>query len=259
MLHCPLRSPRSASSRCDGPLKAIGGRTVGARGRRAILRGVTATEVLRINGDGGSESPLMCTVRRLHAWLDGHGVAYCVVGGLAVVRTGWVRTTHDVDVLVDRDGWAAAPADASIAVEGDSARDRITGIAIDILFPGDDWEMVIPLPEPAQVREYDEDLGAWFIAPAPLVAVKTAVYLSKLAEYGAELAAKDLTDVVELLRADEGRARRSWRTRHPRSRRHCAASGRTCADADGAHPRASHRGATTATCDARSCTSRCEG
>ena len=206
MLHCPLRSPRSASSRCDGPLKAIGDRTVGARGRRAILRGVTATEVLRINGDGGSESPLMRTVRRLHAWLDGHGVAYCVVGGLAVVRTGWVRTTHDVDVLVDRDGWAAAPADASIAVEGDSARDRITGIAIDILFPGDDWEMVIPLPEPAQVREYDEDLGAWFIAPAPLVAVKTAVYLSKLAEYGAELAAKDLTDVVELLRADEGRA-----------------------------------------------------
>ena len=161
--------------------------------------------MLRINGDGGSDSPLMRTVRRLHAWLDGHGVAYCVVGGLAVVRAGWVRTTHDVDVLVDRDGWAAVPADASIAVEGDSARDRTTGIAIDILFPGDDWEMVIPLPEPAQVREYDEDLGAWFIAAAPLVAVKTAVYLSKLAEYGAELAAKDLTDVVELLRADEDR------------------------------------------------------
>ena len=44
-------------------------------------------------------------------------------------------------------------------------------------------------------------------APVPhvLVAVKTAVYLSKLTEYGEELAAKDLTDVVELLRADEGR------------------------------------------------------
>ena len=38
-----------------------------------------------------------------------------------------------------------------------------------------------------------------------LVAVKTAVYLSKLTEYREELAAKDLTDVVELLRADEGR------------------------------------------------------
>ncbi len=98
--------------------------------------------------------------------------------------------------MVDRDGWARAPAEASIAVEGDGARDRTTGIAIDVLFPGDDWEMVIPLPEPSQVREYDEDLGAWFIAPAPLVAIKTAVYLSKLAEYGEELAAKDLTDVV---------------------------------------------------------------
>ena len=166
---------------------------------------MTAREVLRINGDGGRGSPLICTVRRLHAWLDGHGVAYCVVGGLAVVRAGWVRTTHDVDILVDRDGWAAAPREASIAVAGDSARDRTTGIAIDVLFPGDEWEMAIPLPEPSQVREYDGDLGAWFIAPAPLVAVKTAVYLSKLTEYGEELAAKDLTDVVELLRADEGR------------------------------------------------------
>ena len=57
-----------------------------------------------------------------------------------------------------------------------------------------------------EVLRIDEDLGAWFIAPAPLVAVKTAIYLSKLAEYGEELAAKDLTDVVELLRAGEGRA-----------------------------------------------------
>lgn len=167
---------------------------------------MTAGEVLRINGDGGSDSPLMRTARRLHAWLDGHGVAYCVVGGLAVMRAGWVRTTHDVDVLVDRRGWAAAPADAWIAVEGDGARDRTTGIAIDILFPGDDWEMVIPLPEPSQVREYDAEIGAWFMAAAPLAAVKTAVYLSKLVEHGPELAAKDLTDVVELLRADQGRA-----------------------------------------------------
>ena len=103
---------------------------------------MTAREVLRINGGGGAESPLMTTVRRIHRWLDSHGVAYCVVGGLAVVRNGWVRTTHDVDVLVERSGWESAPPDAAISVQGDAARDRTTGIDIEILFPGNDREMV---------------------------------------------------------------------------------------------------------------------
>jgi hypothetical protein len=170
---------------------------------------MTARELLRINGDGGAESPLVQAVRRFHRLLEPRGVAYCVIGGMAVVRNGWVRTTHDIDILVDRAGWesllSGAPSpleEAGITAAGDAAHDRCTGIDLDILFPGDDWEMVIPLPSPAAVREYDAALGAWFIGLAPLLAVKTAVYRSKLQELGPELAAKDLADVVELMRAN---------------------------------------------------------
>ena len=170
---------------------------------------MTARELLGINGDGGAESPLMQAVRRFHRLLEPCGVAYCVIGGMAVVRNGWVRTTHDIDILVDRAGWESlsggypSPLEAAgFTAGGDAARDRCTGIDFDLLFPGDDWEMVIPLPPPAAVREYDAALGAWFIGLAPLLAVKTAVYLSKLHELGPELAAKDLADVVQLMRAN---------------------------------------------------------
>ena len=187
---------------------------------------MTAREVFRINGDGGADSPLMRTVQHLHRWFESSGVPYCVVGGLAVVRNGWVRTTYDVDVLADRSGWRQmsasigdhhpmATADAGFAVDGDSARDRSTNVPIDILFPGDEWQMAIPLPDPVPVRELDEELGAWFIAPAPLLSLKTAVYLSKLEELGPELAAKDLTDVVELLRANRHLADSLIEAGHP--------------------------------------------
>ena len=153
----------------------------------------------------------MHAVRRFHRLLEPRGVAYCVIGGMAVVRNGWVRTTRDIDILVDRAGWesllggAPSPLEtAGFTAAGDTARDRRTGIDFDLLFPGDDWEMVIPLPAPAEVREYDANLGAWFIGLAPLLAVKTAVYLSKRQELGPELAAKDLADVVELMRANRG-------------------------------------------------------
>ena len=169
---------------------------------------MTAAELLRINGDGGGGSPLMRAVRRFHAMAESCGVAYCVIGGLAVVRNGWVRTTYDIDLLVDRTGWdslqrneATAHA-AGFTLQRVAARDHATGIHLDILFPGDDWEMLIPLPEPAAVREYDAELGAWFIGLGPLLAVKAAVYLAKLDDVGPELAAKDLTDVVELMRAN---------------------------------------------------------
>ena len=59
--------------------------------------------------------------------------------------------------------------------------------------------MVIPLPEPDKVREFDEELGAYFISLKKLIELKTAVYLGKLKEDGPELAAKDMADVVMLI------------------------------------------------------------
>ena len=59
--------------------------------------------------------------------------------------------------------------------------------------------MVIPMPAPEAVNEYDEEPGAWFISLSHLLELKIAVYLKKLAEDGIEIAVKDLADVVSLL------------------------------------------------------------
>lgn len=171
---------------------------------------MTARQLLALNGDLGRDAPIVRVVRRLHEELTRAGARYCIVGGLAVVRNGAPRTTHDIDVLVDRDGWAAARRDATgFDLGEDAGVDRATGVPIDALFPGDEGGMAIPLPDPDSVGEYDEELGADFARLDALVAIKTAVYMKKRAEDGAELAAKDLADVVSLLQIqDVDRARR---------------------------------------------------
>jgi predicted nucleotidyltransferase len=145
----------------------------------------------------------MATLRRLHELLSRRGVAYCVVGGVAVVRNGATRTTHDIDILVDRPGWRSIHGTHdSFAIGPESALDEETGIPIDAIFPGDEWEMAIELPPPESIAEFDTDLGAWFATLPALVAIKTAVYLRKRADEGEELAAKDLADIVSLVQAN---------------------------------------------------------
>jgi hypothetical protein len=60
--------------------------------------------------------------------------------------------------------------------------------------------MVIPMPDPRKVAEFDESLGANFIGLHALVQLKTAVYLDKLREHGPSTAAKDLADVQALIK-----------------------------------------------------------
>jgi hypothetical protein len=150
--------------------------------------------------------PFSSVVRDLQEMLEENGVRYAIVGGVAVVRLGSARTTGDIDVLLRRDEWRAllaAPSKSPGAFElrEDSAAHQPTGTPIDLLFAGDDWELPFLLPDPARVREWDEALGAWFMKPAALLQLKASVYQSKLAEYGAATAAKDLNDVYSLLSA----------------------------------------------------------
>ena len=82
----------------------------------------------------------------------------------------------------------------------ESCLDTSTGATFDIRFAGDGWKMPFPLPDPREVSQFDTQLGANFIGLHHLVQLKTAVYLTKLRDDGPELAAKDLADVVELIR-----------------------------------------------------------
>lgn len=164
---------------------------------------MNAEEVLGLNGDF-LNSPLLDTARRLHACFSLHGIPYVIIGGLAVVRNGAVRTTVDVDVLLEKQdrerARAALGKDFTTGV--DSAADRRNRVEVDFLYSGDDWGMVIALPAPAEHSVFDSALGANFMDLRGILELKTAVYLHKKAEDGIELAAKDLADVVALIRAN---------------------------------------------------------
>ncbi len=167
---------------------------------------MTPKRVLEINGDL-KESPLIETIRRIHGVFSKNCVSYTIIGGMAVIRSGCSRTTMDIDILTTREGWHSIRNVPEIPFNTwtDHAVDKKNNIDIDVLFPGNDWEMLIPLPHPDMVNEYDEDLGANFIGLKPLLELKTAVYLKKKTEEGIEIAAKDLYDIVELIKKNHSR------------------------------------------------------
>ncbi|MGD0726519.1 MAG: hypothetical protein ABSB63_13255 [Spirochaetia bacterium] len=100
---------------------------------------MTAAEILRLNGNL-RDSPMMEVVRRFHALIGSRELPYCVVGGMAVIRNGYPRTTTDVDILTFKDAWRKMlPLKGVISSEGiDSCVDSETGIKIHILFCDED-------------------------------------------------------------------------------------------------------------------------
>jgi hypothetical protein len=161
---------------------------------------MTAAEILQLNGNM-RDSPLMEVVRRFHALSRSRELPYCVIGGMAVIRNGYARTTMDVDILTFKKDWGKLlPLQGEISSNGpESCVDKKTGVTIDILFADDDWHMPMGMPDPRKVGEYDQELGACFIGLHALVQLKTAVYLSKLREQGEDVASKDRSDVYELI------------------------------------------------------------
>jgi len=161
---------------------------------------MTAAQILQLNGNM-RDSPLMEVVRRFHALSSSRELPYCVVGGMAVIRNGYARTTMDVDILTFKKDWRKLlPLEGEIFSEGpDSCVDNKTGVTIGILFADDDWQMPMGMPDPRKVGEYDQELGAYFIGLHALMQLKTAVYLDKLREQGEDVASKDRSDVYELI------------------------------------------------------------
>lgn len=195
---------------------------------------MTAAKILQINGNM-RDSPLMETVRRFHALSSSHELPYCVVGGMAVIRNGYARTTMDVDILTYRESWHKLfPLEGEISSTGpESCVDIRTEVTIDILFADDDWQMPMGMPDPRKVREYDEELGAWFIGLHALVQLKTAVYLDKLREQGEDVASKDRSDVYELISRNLAEfSREVIHAYDPAVRKHCMIAFETAVKAE---------------------------
>lgn len=184
---------------------------------------MTAARILQLNGNL-HDSEMMEIVRRFHALSSSRGLPYCVIGGMAVIRNGYPRTTADVDVLTLKGDWRKMlPLEGEISASGlDDCVDAKTGVTIDILFADEDWQMPMGMPDPRKVGEYDKELKANFIGLHDLVQLKTAVYLSKLREDGPEVAAKDLGDVYELMRRNIAKfSKEVFQTYHPGVRKQC--------------------------------------
>jgi hypothetical protein len=158
-------------------------------------------DFLRLNGDF-YRSPLVETVRRIHELMERAGGTYAVIGGMAVIRHGGLRTTHDVDILTTRETWDSARSVESSPLVGakDHAEDATTGVPVDLLFAGDDWDMPFALPAPTgDVREFDPRFGAYYVSLPWLLSIKTGAYVATRDADGPELAAKDLADLVLLI------------------------------------------------------------
>lgn len=184
---------------------------------------MTAAEALRLNGNM-RDSPLMEAVRRFHALSSSRELPYCVIGGMAVIRNGYARTTIDIDILTLKKDWGKLlPLEGDISSEGpENCVDSKTGVTIDILFADGDWHMPMAMPDPRRVGEYDQELGACFIGLHALVQLKTAVYLEKVREQGDDVASKDRSDVYELISRNLARfSKEVIRAYDPAVMRHC--------------------------------------
>lgn len=134
------------------------------------------------------------TANLIDALFKANGVDYAIIGGYAVQKYGYVRFTHDLDMVVrDRDrvrelmiasgDFKAVPGSQRTVI------DRATGVQVDLLpanrvdSPGGE-----PYPEPAD----SSSLGIKFVTLPQLIALKLSTNRSK-----------DIADVVELIKANE--------------------------------------------------------
>lgn len=140
------------------------------------------------------------TMKRVAERLEQSGIAYAIVGGMAVNAHHYSRTTVDVDFLLSSHGVEAfsklLAAREFEPVAGHSRRflDPATGVTFDFLiaglFPGSGKPGPIPFPDPATVSE--------------VIDQRRVINLLNLIQL--KLAAgrhKDLGDVVELIRAND--------------------------------------------------------
>jgi hypothetical protein len=147
------------------------------------------------------ESEVQQALEAIAAKLDALGIAYTVVGGLALSAHGFRRFTEDVDLLVTRDGLKQLQ-QALIGhgyrppFEGSkNLRDTEHGVRIEFLvtgaFPGDGKPKPVAFPDPASVSVRID--GVSYLNLETLVELKLASGMTAPGRM------KDLSDVSELI------------------------------------------------------------
>lgn len=143
------------------------------------------------------------TLKQLAADLDSRGIAYAVIGAVALNQHGYQRFTSDIDILLSKDGLARFQSELvgrgyRPAFNGATKKFRATSenVPIEIItageFPGDGKPKPVVFPDPSGV--FVELNGIKTVPLELLVELKLASGSSDLGRL------KDLADVQELIR-----------------------------------------------------------
>jgi hypothetical protein len=148
------------------------------------------------------KSAVFDALRKITNRLNGMGISYAVVGGLALFQHGLRRFTEDVDILVTKDdlrrihkeleGLGYLPPYA----KSKHLRDTELGVRIEFLttgdYPGDGKKKPVAFPDPAAVS-FDSG-GVLYVNLPTLVELKLASGMTNAGRM------KDLSDVLELIK-----------------------------------------------------------
>jgi hypothetical protein len=152
-----------------------------------------------------SDNAVQRALSRITSRLQQMEVSYALVGGLAVTKHGQLRTTDDVDLLVDEaalqriheelEGLGYVPPFAGSR----HLRDTADGVKIEFLvagqYPGDGKPKPVVFPEPAEASVEIE--GVRVISLPKLIEIKLASAMT------AAHRAQDFADVLSLIRVRE--------------------------------------------------------
>ncbi len=151
------------------------------------------------------EGRLHETLHRLASRLEGEGIVYALLGGMALGEHGYVRMTEDIDVLLSREGLVRfcdrVVGRGYIATHPGAERafrDTESGVRIEILvsgeFPGDGRPKPVRFPDPSEAIA----VGGLRVLSLPRV-----VELKLASGISAPHRLRDLADVQELIKARE--------------------------------------------------------
>jgi hypothetical protein len=147
------------------------------------------------------ESAVHQALNRITTRLDQLGIAYAVVGGMALFFHGFRRFTEDVDLLVSREGLDRIHRELEglgwvPPFEGSkNLRDTEAGVKIEFLvtgeFPGDGKPKPVAFPDPAAVGV---DVGG-----VRCVSLPTLIELKLASGMTVATRLKDLADVQQII------------------------------------------------------------
>jgi hypothetical protein len=149
------------------------------------------------------EGTLNKTLTRLSADLEEHGIAYAVIGAVALLAHGYPRFTEDIDLVMTADGLKKFHDELvglGYVPAFPGARKRLKstadGVSIEVMttgeYPGDGKPKPVSMPEPDKASTEIE--GIRFVTLEKLIELKLASGIS------APDRLKDLADVQELIK-----------------------------------------------------------